>query len=258
MSEAARTIATMPARFTRYPNAPSQVFTAVVGRTRRTPHLALDSDTLAAFGSLSVPGHVWQAMQRLSAWIDPVLMAEWARLMRIYAERQGRHLTPGVAEAALAWVEPVRDVRTARDAALRFLHEERRLRCIWSDRPLTSATLDIDHCLPWSAWPCGDLWNLLPTHRITNQREKRDLLPSAAAMAAARPAILGWWEEAWQNDALLRERFGQEAGSALPGLSTSSTEAVYEGLAWRRLRLRQDHQLVEWTGKRFSQTDAAQ
>jgi tripartite-type tricarboxylate transporter receptor subunit TctC len=35
--------------------------------------------------------------------------------------------------------------------------------------------LDIDHCLPWSAWPCGDLWNLLPASPRVNQHLKRDL-----------------------------------------------------------------------------------
>src|SRR3954468_13585430 len=51
-------------------------------------------------------------------------------------------------------------------------------------------TLDIDHCLPWSAWPCGDLWNLLPASRHANQRLKKDRLPSASALAAARERIL--------------------------------------------------------------------
>lgn len=67
-----------------------------------------------------------------------------------------------------------------------------RLRCVWSDRPLTPSTLDVDHCLPWSAWACGDLWNLLPAHRVVNQREKRDLLPSAAALHSSRDAIITW------------------------------------------------------------------
>lgn len=32
----------------------------------------------------------------------------------------------------------------------------------------TRACFDIDHCFPWRAWPCDDLWNLLPTHRAVN------------------------------------------------------------------------------------------
>jgi len=56
--------------------------------------------------------------------------------------------------------------------------------------------LDIDHCLPWSAWPCGDLWNLLPASPRVNQHLKRDRLPSASALAGARENIIAWWENA--------------------------------------------------------------
>ena len=39
------------------------------------------------------------------------------------------------------------------------------LRCVWTGQPLNRTTLDIDHMFPWTAWPCSDLWNLLPAHR---------------------------------------------------------------------------------------------
>lgn len=46
-----------------------------------------------------------------------------------------------------------------------------------SAAPGQHATLDIDHALPWAAWPCSDRWNLLPAHRRVNQHQKHDLLP---------------------------------------------------------------------------------
>ena len=176
IAEASRTIAAMPANFIRYPNSAERVFAATTARAPRSSGIALDSNTLASFGKLAVPGHIWRAMQRLGTWIEPVLAAEWARLMRGYMERQGRSKAPGELEVALTWTEPKRDVRVARDVALARLGRGERLQCVWSGRPLLDATLDIDHCLPWSAWPCGDLWNLMPAHRRTNQREKRDML----------------------------------------------------------------------------------
>jgi hypothetical protein len=107
--------------------------------------------------------------------------------------------------------------------------------------------LDIDHLFPWSAWACGDLWNLLPTHRITNQREKRDRLPSAPGLTSARGAILGWWDEAWRSAPALEARFGREASATL-GVGGSHGGSVYDALEWRHLRLPHDQQMAEWSG----------
>ena len=252
IGEAARTITAMPANFTRYPNSDQRVFAVTSRRASRSAHLALDAETLAQFGSLSVPGSVWRAMQRLGSWIEPVLVSEWARLTRGYAERQGRTLGPGEIGEALAWSEPTRDVRAAREAALGRMAAGERLRCVWSARPLAPDTLDIDHCLPWSAWPCGDLWNLLPTHRIVNQREKRDLLPSAAAMSWAKQAVIDWWQMAWRSDPVLEPRFVREVRAALPLTGDFSTGEAFDALTWRRMRLQQDQQLVEWTPPKAS------
>lgn len=250
IADASRTIATMPANFIRYPNSEQRVFSAATARSSRGPAIALDADALSAFGRVAVPGHVWRTMQRLGVWIEPVLAAEWARLMRGYMERQGRSTIPGELEAALGWIEPRRDVSVARDIAVDRLRRGERLHCVWSDRPLSDTTLDIDHCLPWSAWACGDLWNLMPSHRMVNQREKRDLLPSANALAAARTAIVAWWDDAWLSNEALAPRFASEAGAALPIEMTATCDAIFDGLAWRRLRLRQDQQLTEWAGRR--------
>jgi hypothetical protein len=108
--------------------------------------------------------------------------------------------------------------------------------------------MDIDHCLPWSAWPCGDLWNLLPTTPRVNQHLKRDRLPSASALAGARRNIISWWEKAWFSDQALKARFDREAAAALPVQVSASPEDVFAALEWRRLRLRQDQQVQEWAG----------
>lgn len=92
LAEAGDTIVRMPANFIRFPNSDEGVFAAERRRVRGSPTLTLDAATLLTFGAVSVPGHVWRAMQRLGAWIEPVLVAEWA--------------------------EPVRDVRIARRGGL--------------------------------------------------------------------------------------------------------------------------------------------
>jgi HNH endonuclease len=136
---------------------------------------------------------------------------------------------------------------------LGLLEEGRTLGCIWTGQRLNALSLDVDHCLPWSAWPCGDLWNLLPTHRRVNQRLKRDRLPSAEFLERARQLVLDWWEAAYLGvpSVGLAERFFVEARASLPGLKPGggvrSAEEVYAGVGLQRLRLRQDQLVPEWS-----------
>jgi SAM-dependent methyltransferase len=247
LSRAAHTIAKMPATFTRYPNSDAQVFGVTRGRRSGASATVLDLETLRSWGLIEVPGHLWRAMSRFGSWIEPMLVAEWSRLTRAYADRMGLALAPGAAEAALAWAEPVRSTILGRDVAKRLLDRGQPVECVWTGRPLKSNTFDIDHCLPWSVWPCGDLWNLMPAHTRVNQHEKRDRLPSGAAMANARGRIIGWWEAAYLDDDALRPRFLREAAAALPFADGASSSAVYDALDWRRLRLWQDQHVPQWT-----------
>jgi len=197
LGEAARSISTMPARYMTYPNGGPVLPTAL----RTPPRLDgaaeafdLDAVTLWGWGVLRVPRHLWQALGRFSCWVEPALITEWLRLMRVYAASQDRALEPGILAAAMTWAEPSRDVALPRSLALRLLERGDTLHCVWSGKRLEPASLDIDHCLPWSAWPCGDLWNLMPAHRTVNQSAKRDRLPAEALLQAARVPILRWWE----------------------------------------------------------------
>lgn len=249
ITDAAATIASMPANFTRFPGSDERVFGANRMRAPRTRDaLILDVVTLRQWGNLSLPGHVWRALTRLGAWIEPVLVTEWARLMRGYADRMGLPLTLGAPETALVWEEPQRDTLLARHAAARVRESSAMIACIWTGKPVPDAQLDIDHCLPWSAWPCGDLWNLMPSTRRINQHHKRDRLPARDAMAAARPFVFDWWQRAWLDDAALGPRFLREAAAALPIDDAPDLDGIWAALEWRRLRLRQDQQVPEWGG----------
>lgn len=252
LSRAAHTIAKMPATFTRYPNSDAQVFGVTRGRRGGGSSTVLDLETLRSWGLIEVPGHLWRAMSRFGAWIEPMLVAEWARLTRTYADRMGLAVAPGAVEAALAWTEPVRSTVLGRDVARRLLDGGHVMKCVWTGRSLKANTFDIDHCLPWSVWPCGDLWNLMPAHPRVNQHEKRDRLPSAAALANARERIIEWWEIAYLKDKALRLRFVREAAAALPLATGASGTDVYDALDWRRLRLGQDQQVPQWTPSQTS------
>jgi len=155
---------------------------------------------------------------------------------------------PGMIEARLVWIDPTRDTAEARLAAVRLSTAGVPIRCVWSGARLELGNLDIDHALPWSAWPCGDLWNLLPASRRINQYQKRERLPSMAALGKARELIVNWWTEAWNSDPALASRFETEARAALPIQGTVTMDKVFAGLEWRRLRVQQDQQAPEWAG----------
>jgi hypothetical protein len=171
--------------------------------------------------------------------------------MRGYAARQNRTLDEGRIGAAMTWADPVRDVSLPRDIALKAMGQGQPVHCIWTGQLLQPSSLDIDHCLPWAAWPCSDLWNLLPAHRRVNQHLKRDRLPSAAALQRAREGMLAWWHSAYlsDNSALVR-RFDDEVRASLPAMPPSGgvpdTDEVYGAVALQRLR--QDQQVPEWGG----------
>lgn len=81
--------------------------------------------------------------------------------------------------------------------------------------------MDIDHCFPWAAWPCDDLWNLLPTHRVVNQHQKRDRLPGTDLLRAAQKRIEDWWGKAYLDAGHqdLTRRFITEATATLRPLA---------------------------------------
>jgi hypothetical protein len=113
---------------------------------------------------MRVPRHLWNALVRFNSWIEPAIIAEWTRYILGYAENKGRMLDETGIRAALRWSYPKRDVALARNCAIKLLNAGQ-LTCVWSGRPLRANTWDVDHCFPWSAWPCDHLWNLLPLTR---------------------------------------------------------------------------------------------
>jgi SAM-dependent methyltransferase len=152
LREAAQTSDRMPSTFMTYPMG-GRILPVERGCVRAPPNIIqLDTDYLAGFGWMLVPGHLWRAMRRNAAWIEPTLIAEWMRLMRDYARNQNRSFADEKIFAAMQWSDPDRDVSRAREIALSTLRIGN-LHCAWTGRQLSRNTLDIDHMFPWTAWP---------------------------------------------------------------------------------------------------------
>jgi SAM-dependent methyltransferase len=252
LGDAAKTICEMPATYITYPGSGKQVFRSNRKSFRmHGEELVLDEPCLRALGDFIVPAVIWRTLMHLNVWIEPVLLGEWIALMQQYALRQGRTLAYDAARHALAWLDPVHDTRLARERAVALIEAGSPVRCVWSNQLLTPKTLDVDHCFPFAAWPCSDLWNLLPSSRHVNQRQKRDKLVTPDRMLAAHSEMRDWWSMAWtKSNAVWRPRFFEEARSSLPlrdGSDAETTlEDVFDGMQVRRALLRQDQRLPEW------------
>ncbi len=149
----------------------------------------------------------------------------------------------------MIWADPRRDVGFARRRALALL-EERELHCVWTGRKLTADRLDIDHCLPQAAWPCEDLWNLMPSSPAVNRHGKRDRLPSPDLLERCEDRILSWWERAWVSNPGTAGRFTAEAKASLPvPTGREDLGAIFIGVQARRFAIRADQQVAEWMAK---------
>lgn len=248
LHRAANTIGGMPAHYTTYANGAPVFPVRRADRVPRPRTITLNAEYLSSFGQMHMPLHLWRALQRYDAWIEPALVTEWARLMKDYADRQGRRIEDGQVTAAMVWSEPNRDVKVAREQATRLLASDM-LYCVWTGQVLSESSLDIDHCFPWAAWPCDDLWNLLPTHRFVNQRQKRDRLPGVGLLRSAKDRIEEWWQKAYlkAGNQALTERFTTEAKATLPTLDEgASPDDLFSAVSLQQMRLKNDQQIPLW------------
>jgi len=245
--EAAATITRMPAYYMTYPGSDEPIFPVAKGRAKRISNqLIIDEQYLSSFGLMCIPGNIWRTMVRFDAWIEPALVAEWIRLMQKYAEKQGREIDQAVFYRAMQWLDPSRDVRFVRDQTIQLM-QSKPVYCVWSGTRLRKTNFDVDHCLSWAAWPCADLWNLLPSHPKINRR-KSDKLPSAEMLDRSSDRILEWWNRAWTQDKIVEKRFLMEAKASLPLFSEDiDHQTIFDGLQKRRFAIRSDHQIAEWS-----------
>jgi SAM-dependent methyltransferase len=248
--DARNTIHKMPAYYITYPNSSEQVFkTKLSGSSPRAAQYVIDEQFLSSFGEMRIPRHLWQAMSRYAVWIEPALVTEWVRLMQSYSAGHGSEANYEELMKRLTWLEPGRDTSFVKSIAQRMFDQGMPIYCVWSGKRLELQSMDIDHCFPFSAWPCGDLWNLLPAHRKVNQHEKRDRLVTASTLTAASERICDWWERAYANtqDALIKIRFFNEAEAALPiDSGKAHLHDILDGVLIKRTDLKRNLQLPEW------------
>ena len=264
LRDARNTIVEMPVKHLTFHDG-NPIFPVERRRLRTAPvDGRLDAPYLWSFGGFSIPRHLWRAFQRYNVWIEPALVAEWARLMHQYAATQERKLDDAEVARGLMWSEPGPAFDVSRRRAVQLL-DQGLLHCVWSGSKLHRGNLDIDHCFPRSAWPCSDLWNLLPASRHVNQHQKRGKLPADLVLRRSKDRIAKWWERGYvrTENRLLTEQFALEASATLPTLDlptgnledvlagkrlTNLLEDIFSAVSLQRLRLSNDQQIPEWQG----------
>lgn len=246
LSEISQVIRDMPARYLRWPSSDDPIFDIARRRQASTPpQLRIDAAFLWSFGDFRVPLGIWQALTHYNVWIEPVLVAEWVRLIEAYsADRPGD--VRMLAHRLLAWADPARDTGFARAAVERLRADGKPVYCVWTGARLCKE-YDIDHCFPFAAWPCGDAWNLMPSARHVNI-QKSNRLVTQSALERASDWITGWWNDAFigQGEGQ-RQRFFLEAAQTLPLLVASpGTADIIDAMQMHRIRLSKDQGLRPW------------
>lgn len=252
LRDAARTIATMPARYIRDRSGDPLLRPELLPGVRPSASVRLDEELLWSWGEIAVPEAMWLSFRRHAVWIEPVIVHEWVEQMARFAPHGV--ISRDAAYDLLRWVDPGRDTKVLRTFCAMMVDRGEPLWCVWSGKRLQINTLHVDHCFPFALWPCDDLWNLLPTSATANSA-KRDRIISADLLSRQSDLIADWWRRAFlhNRDSDLSRRFSVEARTSLPTLAVDDTQlpdpqALLDGVDLIRLRLRSEQRVPEWHG----------
>lgn len=190
---------------------------------------------------LLVPAFLWRACHRLSLYVEALCVHEWS----LFTEQLGAAPRGEVYARLTARPDNRRPLTWERNQVDILLLEQHRFACPWTGKAITRPSdYDLDHLLPLSVYPVNELWNLLPVDRVFNQRIKRDLLPSAERLAAARlglAASYGTYAQsaalggALQQDAAVRSGALASGVGEFPTLRAGRAVAFIDDVATARL-----------------------
>ena len=212
----------------------------------KVSEIVMDVDYLRMFGEIQIPVAIWQTMTRFSTQIESLIVKGWSEKIANFAGKQNPQVDLSVLMRIMRWHQPSRDTKQA-CRRVRDLMKNERVHCVWTGKRLKDGTFDVDHCMPWTAWPCEDLWNLMPTHPSINKNVIRHRLPAAETLERSHDLILDWWDRAWSEGTGSRERFLIEAKASLPLLPDQpDLHSVFAGVLDRRFSIKANQGVEEW------------
>jgi CRISPR/Cas system Type II protein with McrA/HNH and RuvC-like nuclease domain len=157
---------------------------------------------------------------------------QWISEMQRFEANRENNITLQTYHDCLVWIDKKHDTNRVRAKVEKLRNNNQVIHCIWSHQTL-KGEYHVDHCLPFAHWPNNDHWNLLPTCSKSNL-EKRDRVPSLSRLDKAKPAIMEWWQQAW-NEPSEQQRFFNEAALSLPNIPPQCRdfEAVFDAMGFQ-------------------------
>ncbi|UFK97736.1 HNH endonuclease domain-containing protein [Kaistella faecalis] len=175
-------------------------------------NLNLDLQRLISeFGTFSIPLEYYEAFRILGSFINgqDSILFKWAEFS-VNASRNNLSVQKVLNEVLKSPITE-RNIAESKNLYRAILKKEGAVFCVWTGKKI--AKYDIDHLIPFSVWKNNDLWNLLPSEAITNNK-KRDKIPTPDMIERQKDLILEYWEIIFENQAT---RFQKEIQVSLLG-----------------------------------------
>jgi hypothetical protein len=172
----------------------------------------LDLQTLIEnFGNFTIPKDYFNAFRILGSFINgqDSLIFKWAEFS-VSASSRKLSIDTVICEVLKGPITE-RNIQESKKMYKDILKQKGQVYCVWTGRKLSD--YDIDHVIPFSVWKNNDLWNLLPSDKVINNR-KRDRIPSPEILERQKDLILDYWDFIEGNHT---QRFQKEIQVALLG-----------------------------------------
>lgn len=166
------------------------IFNYEYGERFRIPSV-LDRSFLANnFGSFSIPLDYYEAFRILGSFINgsDSILFKWAEFS---VNASGKTLSfEKVVNEVLKSPITEREIRESKKIYNDVLIKQGSVYCVWTGKKINK--FDVDHMVPFSVWKNNDLWNLLPSEPVTNNK-KRNKIPSVELIEQQKKHILDYW-----------------------------------------------------------------
>ncbi len=194
--------------------------------------IVLDSTFFESFGSFVLKQNLWECFRLYYSWIEPLVVNQWISEMQRFEANRENNITLQTYHDCLVWIDKKHDTNRVRTKVEKLRNNNQVINCVWSHQAL-KGEYHVDHCLPFAHWPNNDHWNLLPTCSKSNL-EKRDRVPSLSRLDKAKPAIIDWWQQAWDEPSD-QQRFFNEASLSLPNIPPQCRdfEEVFDAMGFQ-------------------------